>query len=195
MSTVKLLSFSGSLRAGSFNQRLVNRAADLARAAGLAVTAIDLADFPLPLYSAQIEESGFPSTARELKALFLSHSGFLIASPEYNGSVSGVLKNTIDWLSRPTDGESMVACSAFRNKVAGIMSASVSPLGGVRGLLHLRQILSILHTLVVTQQVIVPFAEKAFDGDRIVDALPEQLLPVLVGQVGHLVRATAQMPL
>lgn len=194
MSTVKLLSFSGSLRAGSFNQTLVNRAADVAREMGAVVTQIDLADFPLPLYSPQIEAAGFPSAARELKALFVSHSGFLIGSPEYNGSVSGVLKNAIDWVSRPTDGEGQTACRAFRNKIAGVMSASVGPFGGLRGLQHLRQILGILHTLVVTQQVSVPFADKAFNGDKLIDPLPEQLLPILVGQVTQLARATAQVP-
>lgn len=194
MSTVKLLSFSGSLRTGSFNQKLVNKAADLAREMGAIVTQIDFADFPLPLYSPQIEESGFPEAARELKALFVSHSGFLIASPEYNGSVSGVLKNAIDWMSRPTGGEAVLACSAFRNKIAGLMSASVGPFGGIRGLQHLRQILGTVHTLVTTQQVVVPFAEKAFDGEQLTDALPTQLLPILVGQVTQLVRAIDFQP-
>jgi len=191
MSNVKLLSFSGSLRAGSFNQKLTLRAAAIAREAGADVTQIDLADFPLPLYSPQIEAAGFPGAARELKALFVGHSGFLIASPEYNGSLTGALKNAIDWVSRPTDGEGPLACHAFRNKIAGVMSASVGPFGGLRGLQHLRQILAVLHTLVVTQQVSVPLADKAFDGDKLVDPMPEQLLQVLVGQVTQLVRATS----
>jgi len=191
MSNVKLLSFSGSLRAGSFNQALVKRAAAIAREAGAEVTQIDLADFPLPLYSPQIEAAGFPGAARELKALFVDHAGFLIASPEYNGSLTGALKNAIDWVSRPTDGEGPLACRAFRNKIAGVMSASAGPFGGLRGLQHLRQILAVLHTLVVTQQVSVPLADKAFDGDTLVDPMPEQLLSVLVGQVTQLVRATA----
>ena len=191
MSNVKLLCFSGSLRAGSFNQALVKRAAAIAREAGAEVTQIDLADFPLPLYSPQIEAAGFPGAARELKALFVDHAGFLIASPEYNGSLTGALKNAIDWVSRPTDGEGPLACRAFRNKIAGVMSASVGPFGGLRGLQHLRQILAVLHTLVVTQQVSVPLADKAFDGDKLVDPMPEQLLQVLVGQVTQLVRATS----
>jgi NAD(P)H-dependent FMN reductase len=195
MTPVKLLAFSGGLRAGSFNQKLLNRAADLACDMGAVVTRINLSDFPLPLFSPQIEESTFPAAARELKSLLVDHSGFLIASPEYNGSVTGVLKNAIDWVSRPTDGEAALACSAFRNKIAGIMSTSVSAFGGMRSLQHLRQILGTVHTLVATQQVVVPFADKAFDGEKLVDAMPQQLLPVLVGQVIHLARATAQVPL
>jgi len=191
MPAVKLLSFSGSLRTGSFNQRLVDRATAAAREAGAEVTQINLADFALPLFTPQIEAEAFPQAARELKALFVGHAGFLIASPEYNGSVSGALKNAIDWVSRPTDGEGLIALSAFRNKVAGIMSASISPFGGLRGLMHLRQILNTVQTLVVTEQVAVAFAERAFDGDVLVDALANQLLSPLVRRVIKLSQTAA----
>ena len=102
--TVRLLAFAGSTRAGSLNQALLDLAVAEARRQGAEVTSIRLKDFDLPLYDGDLEASDFPAKARELKGLFRAHHGVLIASPEYNGSVSGVLKNAIDWATRPTDG-------------------------------------------------------------------------------------------
>ena len=186
MASIKLLAFSGSLRVGSYNQRLIRLAADAARQAGAEVTEIRLADFALPIFDPHIEATAFPDSARELKRLFRSHHGFLVAAPEYNGSISGVLKNAIDWVSRPTEGETETALSAFRTKVAGIMSASIGPFGGLRGLMHLRQSLSTIQVLVVPEQVAVPFAHKAFEGDELIDALPKQLLVPLTRRVVQL---------
>ena len=180
---VKLLAFSGSLRAGSYNQRLLDLAVAAARNAGADVTEIRLVDFPLPLFDQEIEVAGFPESAHALKGLFTSHSGFLIASPEYNGSVSGALKNAIDWVSRPTHGEGPIALSAFRNKVAGVMSASITAFGGLRGLMHLRQILGTVQTLVVPEQVAVSFADKAFNGAELADPMHAQLVLRLVRRV------------
>lgn len=181
---VKLLAVSGSTRTGSLNQTLVDLAAAEARARGAEVTDVRLKDFALPLYDGDLEASAFPQAARDLKALFRSHHGFLIATPEYNGGVSGVLKNAIDWVSRPTDGESLVALSAFRGKVAGLVAASISPFGGLRGITHLRQILSTIQVLVATEQVLVPFAQNAFDeAGALKEALPAQLLGGLAARV------------
>ncbi len=181
--TVKLLAFAGSTRAGSLNQALLDLAVGEARARGAQVTSIRLKDFALPLYDGDLEQSDFPPAARELKALFQANQGFLIASPEYNGSVSGVLKNAIDWASRPTDGESMVALSAFRGKVAGLMAASMGPFGGLRGITTMRQILQTIQTLVATEQVLVPMAHTAFADGALKDPLPAQLLGGLVARV------------
>lgn len=182
--TVKLLAFAGSTRTGSLNQALLDLAVAEARARGAEVTSIRLKDFDLPLYDGDLEASAFPAKARELKALFRAHHGFLIASPEYNGSVSGVLKNAIDWATRPTDGEGMVALSAFRGKVAGLLGASLSPFGGLRGVTHLRQILGTIQTVVATEQVLVPAAHTAFDdAGALKDALPAQLLGGLAARV------------
>ena len=194
MAAIKLLAFSGSLRVGSFNQRLVRLAADAARQAGAEVTEIRLGDFTLPIYDPQIEAAGVPDSALELKRLFTTHHGFLIASPEYNGSVSGALKNAIDWASRPSQGEPETALRAFRTKVAGIMSASIGPFGGLRGLMHLRQILSTIQVLVVPEQVAVPFAHKAFDGDELVEAMPRQLLQPLARRVVQLAALSTAEP-
>jgi len=161
----------------------VDVASDIARAEGAEVTSIRLRDFDLPLYDGDLEANAFPTSADELRRLFIAHDGFLIASPEYNGSVSGALKNAIDWASRPRPGETLVALPAFRGKVAGIMSASIGPFGGLRGLLALRQILGTIQTLVATEQVLVPLAEKAFDGADLIEPLPKQLLPLMVKRV------------
>ncbi|MDI9239213.1 NAD(P)H-dependent oxidoreductase [Lysobacter sp. LF1] len=150
----RLLAFAGSLRQGSYNRRLVHVLAEGARAAGAEVTLIELRDFPLPVYDGDIEANGMPAPVRELQALMASHHGLLISTPEYNGSMPALVKNTLDWISRPTDaGTSGVAL--FRDKVAGIVSASPGPLGGLRSLLVLRDALAKLGLLVVPQQVAV----------------------------------------
>ena len=109
--------------------------------------------------------TGLPEAAAKLKALFVEADGFLIASPEYNSSVSAVLKNAVDWMSRPSPGETELSLKAFRGKVAGILSTSPGNWGGVRGLAHLRQILTTMGVLVVAEQLAVPQAPNAFDAD------------------------------
>lgn len=179
----RLLALAGSTRNGSYNQRLLDVAVEIARAEGAEVTCVSLRDLRLPLYDGDLEAGAFPDVADRLRQHFIDADGFLIASPEYNGSVSGVLKNAIDWASRPREGETLVALPAFRGKVAGLMSASIGPFGGLRGLLALRQILATIQTVVATEQVLLPFADKAFDGPELTDALPKQLLPVMVRRV------------
>lgn len=162
--TPKILAFAGSTRKGSFNKQLVKVAAAGATAAGAQVTYIDLRDFSLPLYDEDLEaESGLPENARKLKELMLGHQGLLIASPEYNSSMSGVLKNTIDWISRPEPNEPPLVC--FVDKVAAIMSASPGGFGGLRGLVHLRSILGNIKVLVLPDQIAVSKAHEAFNPD------------------------------
>lgn len=178
--TAKLLAFAGSTRQDGFNQRLLDLAIAAGREAGISVTSLNLADYELPLYSHALEMGDFPAAARALKAEMVAHDGFLIATPEYNGSIPPLLKNAIDWASRPTDGESPVALTAYRGKVAGIMSASPSPFGGLRALTHLRQILGTIQMIVVPEQVAIPASHAAFDGANLKDELPRQLLAGLV---------------
>lgn len=190
--TVKLLAFAGSTRTGSFNQALLDLAVTEARTQGAEVTEIRLKDFDLPLYDGDLERDAFPASAIELKSLFKAHHGFLIASPEYNGSVSGVLKNAIDWATRPTDGEGLVALSGFRGKVAGLLGASLSPFGGLRGVTHLRQILGTIQVVVATEQVLVPAAYAAFDeAGALKDPLPAQLVGGLTARVIELAERLA----
>src|SRR6185295_2879266 len=102
MTQPKILAFAGSMRKDSFNKKLIRVAAEGARSAGAEVTLIDLKDFPLPVYDGDLEAAeGLPAGAKKLKELFLQNQGLLIASPEYNSSIPGTLKNAIDWVSRP----------------------------------------------------------------------------------------------
>ncbi len=158
----RILAFSGSARRDSFNQQLATAAARHAEAAGADVTLVSLRDFPMPLFNQDEEdEHGQPEAATALKALFVDHDGLLIASPEYNGSITPLLKNTLDWLSRRNGEEpSMIA---YKGKTAAIMGASAGGLGGLRGLVHVRAILSNLGVLVIPKQFALRAAHNAFD--------------------------------
>jgi NAD(P)H-dependent FMN reductase len=162
--SVKILAFAGSTRRDSFNKKLARVAAAGARQAGADVTLLDLADLPLPLFDQDLEAAeGLPENARRLKTLLSEHDGFLISSPEYNSSISGVLKNAIDWVSRREEGEKPGI--AFAGKAVALMSASPGALGGLRGLVHVRAILGNLGMLVLPQQKAVGGAFKAFNED------------------------------
>jgi NAD(P)H-dependent FMN reductase len=162
--TPKILAFAGSTREASYNKLLVKVAAAGARAAGAEVTYVDLRDLPMPLFDEDLEaKEGMPENARKLKELMVAHDGFLIASPEYNSSITPVLKNAIDWVSRPAPGEPGLV--AFTGKVAVIMSASPGGIGGLRGLVHLRSILGNINVLVLPDQKAIPQAFEAFNAD------------------------------
>jgi len=164
MTLTKILAFAGSTRTNSFNKKLVKIAAAGAKEAGADVTIIDLRDFQMPLYDEDLErQEGLPSNTRKLKELMASHGGFLIASPEYNSSISGVLKNTIDWTSRQSNEESPMSC--FKDKVAGLMSASPGGLGGLRGLVHVRAILENMGVLVIPEQIAISKAHEVLSSD------------------------------
>jgi NAD(P)H-dependent FMN reductase len=136
----KLLAFSGSLRKQSFNQSIVIAASEGARTAGAEVTIVHLNDFVAPLFNEDDEASaGIPDAARRLKTLMKEHDGFLIATPEYNGSISAALKNAIDWASRMEEGETPL--QAFKGKTVMLMAASPGGLGGIRGLVPVRMLL------------------------------------------------------
>ena len=160
----KIIALAGSMRAGSWNKKLVKIAAAGARKAGAEVTILDLADYRLPLYDGDLEDAeGIPEKAKELKKLFIEHSGFLFSSPEYNSSISGTFKNMIDWVSRPEKGEPNLV--AFKGKSAALMSASPGALGGLRGLVHVRAILGNIGVLVIPDQIAISSAHEAFNED------------------------------
>ena len=159
--TPKILAFAGSTRKESFNKKLIKVAAEAARAAGAQVTLVDLRDLPMPLYDGDLEtEKGLPENAKKFKAMLLAHDGLLISAPEYNSSISGVLKNAIDWASRPPNGDTF-----FSGKVATLMSASPGALGGLRCLVTVRSLLSNMKAIVLPEQIAVPRAHEAFDTD------------------------------
>jgi chromate reductase, NAD(P)H dehydrogenase (quinone) len=161
-STVKILAFAGSLRKESFNKKLVKIASEGAKQAGAEVTFIDLKDYPLPLMDEDLEKAeGLPENAKKLKQLFLDHQALLLACPEYNSSITGVLKNVIDWVSRPQAGEKPLAC--FDGKVAALLAASPGALGGLRGLVTVRSILGSIKVIVLPEQLAISKAHEAFD--------------------------------
>jgi chromate reductase, NAD(P)H dehydrogenase (quinone) len=164
MPAPKILVIPGSLRAGSHNARLAALAAKELALAEAEVTRISLEDYPLPLFDADLAAgSGLPQPAVALKHVLMAHHGVFITSPEYSASVTPLIKNTIDWISRVRDpGEPTYA--AFRGRVFAIGSAAASGGGGVRSLMALRQILELgCGALVIPEQISVPRAEQAFD--------------------------------
>lgn len=163
MTKPKVLAFAGSIREGSFNRKLVRQAALGAGEAGAEVLVIELADFPMPLFSQDLEaKEGMPAPAREFKQLLIEHDGFLIASPEYNGAFSPLLKNALDWASR-AESANEPPYAAYKGKMAALMAASPGALGGMRGLVHLRMLLGNLQVLVLPGQQTLGQAFNAFD--------------------------------
>jgi len=164
MPVPKILVFAGSTRTGSFNAKLAALAAKELALTGADVTRISLVDYPLPIYNADDEtESGPPAHARNLKRMMMEHHGVFIASPEYNASVTPLLKNTIDWISRVRErGEPPLA--VFKNRAFALGGASDSPYGALRSLMALRQVLELgCGALVLPEQITVFRASEAFD--------------------------------
>ncbi len=172
MPAPKILVFAGSIRTGSHNARLAALAVKEFTLADAEVTLISLADYPLPLYEADLEiKAGAPHNAVKLKQMMCAHHGVFIVSPEYNASVTPLLKNAIDWVSRVRErGDAPLA--AYKGRAFALGSASPGPWGGTRSLLALRQVLAVgCGALVIAEQVAVPHADKAFDDmDNLTDA-------------------------
>ena len=162
MSALKILVIPGSLRTGSHNARLAAVIAHELAVSGTEVTRISLSDFPLPIYDGDLEKSGVPKHAVNLKRMISAHHGVLIVTPEYNSSVPALVKNTIDWISRVQDPHETRG-QVFRASVFAIASASGNRLGGTRALAALRLILTACHASVVPNQLALSFADQAYD--------------------------------
>jgi NAD(P)H-dependent FMN reductase len=164
MPVPKILVFAGSIRTGSHNARLAALVAKELALTGADVTRISLADYPLPVYNGDDEAtSGVPAHARNLKQMMMQHQGVFIASPEYNASITPLLKNTIDWISRVRErGEPPLA--AYRNRAFALGGASDNVYGALRSLMALRQVLELgCGALVLPEQITVFRASEAFD--------------------------------
>jgi NAD(P)H-dependent FMN reductase len=160
----KILAFAGSLREKSYNKRVLKVAIEGAKNAGAEVTFVDLKDYPMPLYNADLQDTqGFPPIAAAFQRLLLEHDGLLIASPEYNASLPAVLKNAIDWASRANGNLKLGEC--FKGKVAAIMTALPGAFGGIRCLAHLRDVLTILLVNTLPSEIAVAKVGGIFDGD------------------------------
>lgn len=160
----KILAFAGSLREHSYNKRVLQTAIEGAKNAGGEVTLIDLRDYAMPIYDADIQvNEGFPENAVRLQKLLLEHDGLLIASPEYNASLPAGLKNAIDWTSRANGEIKLAQC--YKGKVAAIMTASPGVFGGIRCLAHLRDVLTILLVNTIPTEIAVGNVNEKFDGN------------------------------
>lgn len=164
---MKLLIFAGSTRQQSFNRKLAGSVAALARACGAEVSHIELADFDIPIYNADLEARGTPADVMRLKVLMSEHPAWIVCTPEYNASYPALVKNTFDWVSSPvksdpawTDG-----FKSSRGKVVGVLSASPGALGGLRSQSHLVPLLLNLMCWVAPQNYALSRAGDAFDAN------------------------------
>ena len=162
---LQVLILPGSARRESFNRKLAAVAAAQVREAGANADLVDPADFRLPLFDQDLEEAeGMPAPAKALKEKFLASDAILFVSPEYNSSITPLLKNIIDWVSR-TESDDEPDLAAYRGKVAGLLSASPGALGGGRALVHLRSILGNIGVVVTPTQFSLGSASSKFNED------------------------------
>lgn len=187
----KILAFAGSLRENSYNKRVLKAAAKGAEKAGAQVTLIDLRDYAMPIYDADLQEKeGFPENATRLQQILLAHNGLLIASPEYNASLPAALKNAIDWASRANGDIKLGEC--FKGKTAAIMTASPGAFGGIRCLAHLRDVLTILLVNTLPSEIAVSEVHEMFDGDaaEMIDEKMKNILANLGASLAEMLRKT-----
>jgi len=170
--TLNVLGFAGSLRKASYNKAALRAAQELAPP-GMTIEIFDLA--PIPLYNDDVRLQGFPPPAEQFRARIKAADALLIVTPEYNHSMPGVLKNAIDWASRPPD-------QPFNGKPIAIMGASPGVLGSVRAQMHLRMCFVFLNGLLVNQpEVLIGNAPSRFDADgRLTDETSRELIRKLL---------------
>ena len=163
--TPSLLVFAGSTRQQSFNRKLARATADMARDAGAAVTLLELSDYDIPMYNADLEAQGTPQDVVRLKQALFDHPAWIICTPEYNASYPALLKNTIDWASSPVKGHAdwQDGLKSFRGKVVGMLSASPGALGGLRSQSHLAPLLLNLECWLAPKAYALGSAGSAFD--------------------------------
>jgi chromate reductase, NAD(P)H dehydrogenase (quinone) len=188
---VKILAISGSLRENSYNRRVLNVAIEGARAAGAEVTLVDLRDFPMPIFNPDEFVEAFDENAARLQDILMEHDGVLIASPEYNGSVPGGIKNVFDWTSRPS-AKYPKSVEVYKGKFAAIMTASPGSFGGIRSLAHMRGILTIMFVNVLPTEIAVTFANTKFEGNgaEMTDEKTNKVLEDLGASLVDIIRKT-----
>ncbi|MGE3163461.1 MAG: NADPH-dependent FMN reductase [Planctomycetota bacterium] len=167
MAKPRIVVFGGSARRASYSKQLARACVAPLEAAGGVVEWLDLADFPAPLYHGDLEhEAGLPATIVDLQQRLAASDGLLVVSPEYNGSVTPLLKNTLDWCSRPNPTDkARSGVAVFGGRAAAVMASSPGPLGGIRVLFHVRDILGYLGMLVIPQQLAVGKAAEVIGAD------------------------------
>lgn len=185
--STKLLFVAGSARRDSLNMRLARLGAEIASANGIAATFADLGDYPMPIYDGDLETSaGVPENAAKLKALLSVHHGVMVVSPEYNAGIAPLLKNTLDWISRLTEDDGS-PLAVYKTRVFALAAATPGNFGGVRGLIALRQVMTIgLGAMVLPDQVLVPRAHEAFDANgHLKDKAQQELLKTVIERLAR----------
>ncbi|HYD76186.1 NAD(P)H-dependent oxidoreductase [Ramlibacter sp.] len=183
---MRLLVFAGSTRQQSYNRRLAAVVARMARQQGAEVSHIELADFDVPLYNADLEARGTPADVMRLKQIAFEHPAWIICAPEYNASYPALLKNTLDWISSPVKADPVWNddLRATRGKVVGMLSASPGALGGLRSQSHLAPLLLTLRCWLAPEHFALGRAAEAFDADgELVDAAARQRVQAVLDQV------------
>ena len=184
----QLLIFAGSTRQASYNRKLAHVAAEMARASGAEVTHIELSDFDIPMYNADLEAQGTPADVMKLKQLMFEHPAWIICSPEYNGSYTALLKNTVDWVSSPVKGDPVwqEGFKSFNGKVVGMLSASPGALGGLRSQSHLAPLLLNAQCWVAPRAFALGHAGDAFDAQgELVNEKHRSSVQAVIKQVLH----------
>lgn len=180
---MQLLVFAGSTRQGSYNRKLAAVAARLATAAGAQVTHLELGDYDVPMYNADLEARGTPADVIRLKEAFHAHPAWIVCAPEYNASYPALLKNTLDWISSPVKGDPVWSDDfrATRGKVVGMLSASPGALGGLRSQSHLAPLLLNLHCWIAPTSYALGKAGDAFDanGELVAEAARKRVQAVI----------------
>ncbi|WP_298933429.1 NADPH-dependent FMN reductase [uncultured Ramlibacter sp.] len=180
---MKVLVFAGSTRQNSYNRRLAKLTAAMVRSSGAEATHIELGDFDIPMYNADLEARGTPADVVRLKELGHAHPAWIICTPEYNASYPALLKNTLDWISSPIQGDPLWSDGfrATRGKVAGVLSASPGGLGGLRSQSHLAPLLLNLHFWVAPTNHALGRAGDAFtpEGELASDAAKAHVQAVI----------------
>jgi NAD(P)H-dependent FMN reductase len=194
MTQGKILAFAGSSRRESINQRLLLYITNRLRGLGAEVTVVDFREFEIPLFGEDfLTDNGFPADAQRFYGLLKAHPAFLIACPEYNRSITPLLKNVIDWSTIPRPDDRPMA--AFEGKVAGLCAASNGKLGGLRGLFHVSDILQSIGTNVLPKQVAVGNFNSAFDdNDGLVDKMAASMCESMCEQLMNTVRGAGPVP-
>ena len=185
--TNKLLFIAGSARKASLNRKLARLGVQIAMANGISATFADLADYPMPLYHGDEEEAGGPpENARKLKALMLLHQGIFIAAPEYNASITPLLKNTLDWISR-VPSSSDLREKVYKTRVFALGAASPGKFGGIRGLTAVRHTLELgLGALVLPDQIAVAGAGSAFNEQgHLSDKTQQEMFKTLIQKLAR----------
>lgn len=180
---VKVLAFAGSTSKQSINKQLVINAARIAAQNGAEVTFVDLNDYPMPFYNADLEaEHGMPENVRKFRQLMIENDVILIASPNYNHSFTALLKNVLDWASRSETGTS--SRTAFQGKLFGLMSTSPGKGGGASGLNHLQDVISDIRGTIFPRKYSLPLGYTAFDDNGfIIDQNKQQELELFVQDI------------